>query len=156
RIGDIVFTFSAGGKFAHDDNPTHGFVSDKTVTVTDIVGPFTLTSVDLGAPKDDTLLLTGFDALGNVVASATVGIGHPGFGFAADHFDAAGTAFGGIELAKLVITDQATYAGAQVLVDNVTLGNPVAPAASTTASASLGIHVGADGPAVPTSVSETA
>src|SRR5262249_1302033 len=90
RLSEVVFTASTGANFGRDDNPAHGFVADKTVTVTDSAGLFALTGLDLGAVKDDTLLLTGFDALGHVVASATVRIDDPVAGGTPDHFDATG------------------------------------------------------------------
>ena len=72
-----------------------------TITITDASGPFTLTAIELGELGDSkTVTLLGLDAQGDVVASATVTTSASN-GFPETVFNTAGTAFAGVELAKL-------------------------------------------------------
>jgi T1SS-143 domain-containing protein len=102
HIGNVDFVLAQP---AEDSNAPA--VAAPVITVTDAAGLFTLASVNLGAaqgaPTDD-ILLTGYDALGDVIASATVTV-IDAEGTPANAISAAGTAFDGLQLAKLTFTD---------------------------------------------------
>ena len=102
------------------------------ITVTDATGPFMLTSVDVipfqGGTTSD-ILITGYDALGDVIASETV-----------TATDAAvpgttvwvtGTAFAGLGLAKLTFTDLDPSPNGLVGVGNLSVTTETATAADS-------------------------
>ena len=71
------------------------------VTVTDAAGPFMLTSVDVAAfngAATSNILIDGYDALGDVIASETVTVNDNALPFIT--VSTAGTAFAGLELAE--------------------------------------------------------
>jgi T1SS-143 domain-containing protein len=105
-------------------------VFGKTVTVTDNAGLFVFEKVDLAlfgtaGSGGDKVVLTAYDAQNNVIATETVDVGTPvGLGTAPGfHFNATGSPFDGLEMAKLTIspisgTGNVGFSGS-VIVDNL-------------------------------------
>ena len=88
-----------------------------TIAVTDAAGPFVLDNLIFGATSTSQVVLSGFDALGNLIASATVSVSASGDEYADHTFNAAGTALAGVQIAKLVLTDNDPTAA--VILDSV-------------------------------------
>ena len=123
--GDVFVTLQGGHGFASFGGDQGTFFG-ATATVTDADGPFTLVNLELAAFSDNVgasapVAITGYDAQGDVVASATVSVPETNFTGPTFTFDAAGTSFAGVELAKVVITDQDTSPDANLLFDGVTV-----------------------------------
>ena len=104
QIGNIVYTFPDGppGAITSPSGGEPGLIYAQSVVVSDTAGPFMLTDVALGAEQGSQLVLTGLDAQGDVVASATLTV--PDDGGASFIFAADGTAFAGAEISQLEIT----------------------------------------------------
>ena len=106
------FQFANIGGYGFDGSvfPPRGDIAGitgDTVTITDTAGPFTLNSIELGtvsgapnAPTSGTVTLIGLDAQGDVLASATLTVNTINTFDPATTFNAAGTAFAGLQIAS--------------------------------------------------------
>ncbi|MDR3662494.1 MAG: hypothetical protein P4L86_19290, partial [Mycobacterium sp.] len=102
HVGNVDFFLTQPAS----ENSAVAVIAAPVVTVTDAAGPFMLTSVDVGAfdgGATSNILIDGYDALGDVIASVTVTANDDEVPFTT--VSAAGTAFAGLELAKLTFTD---------------------------------------------------
>ena len=128
HVGNVDFLFSQPAEEA--ENPP--LVAGPVVTVTDAAGPFVLTSVDVGAfngGATSNILIDGYDALGDVIASATVTVNDNAL--ALTPVSAAGTAFAGLELAKLTFTDLDPNPNGLAGVGNLSVTTETAAAADS-------------------------
>ncbi|HLH89324.1 MAG TPA: VCBS domain-containing protein [Xanthobacteraceae bacterium] len=104
------FRFSGVGGFGYETFGSEGDIEGQTgatLSITDASGPFVLTSILLGqisgTPNfnNPNVTLVGLDAQGDVIASVPLTVGLDSNNFPATVFNAAGTAFAGLQLAKL-------------------------------------------------------
>ena len=119
QIGNIVYTFPDGppGAITSPFGGDPGLIYAQSVVVSDKTGPFMLADVALGADPGSELVLSGLDAQGDVVASATVTV--PDDGGASFIFDATGTAFAGTQISQLEIAG--TNADTGVVLGDITV-----------------------------------
>ncbi len=114
---------------------------------------FTLNSVAIGtfgATLSHTVTLTGFDSLGNVLATATLPVN--AVGFLGDEptsvFNATSTVFDHLQISKLEIDPPSSLAG-RLVIDNLSVTDTTAPAISHPAETVIDlaplVNVGADG-----------
>ena len=121
QLGNIIYGFPAG--FVAVDSPngsTPGDIGSTSLTLSDAKGPFVLGDIVVSTqgPSSE-IVLTGLDAQGNVVASATLSPGST-----PTEFDAAGTAFAGTQISQLVVTAGDSSTGVVVGDVTVAVGPP--------------------------------
>src|SRR5579883_718221 len=160
--GNITVTTDQGLNNVSIQHNTNVQVFGTTITVTDTAGQFTLNHVDLGlfgigtSAAVDNILVTGYNAQNQVIATytvdlgATIPLGAPSF-----TFNTTGTPFAGLDVSKVTFTiaDPAHFAGSVVL-DNLAISTgatagtpgPVYFSDQATAANNVTVHDANDNP----------
>src|SRR5579883_2071117 len=136
RFTNITAYGFDGSDFAHPRGDLAGIAGD-TVTITDVAGPFTLDSIELGTvdvnsntPTSGTVTLIGVDGQGDILASLTLPVDTINTFDPATVFNPAATVFAGVQLASLEIVPSDT--SHEVLFNDISATRSTPPPLSFT------------------------